>query len=95
MMVERYPKFKEEVGGSNLGCEISSLPNGILSGGQLFHMLWRWLVMSASCLKRKRKKRANCKTERKINTIKKTSHRLFWLSAFTSNPSKRCTWLSG
>jgi hypothetical protein len=25
MMVERYPNLKEEVGGSILGCEISSL----------------------------------------------------------------------
>jgi hypothetical protein len=29
-MVERYPYLKEEVGGSNPGCEISSLPNGKL-----------------------------------------------------------------
>jgi hypothetical protein len=27
MMVERYPNLEEEVGGSNLGCEISSLPD--------------------------------------------------------------------
>jgi hypothetical protein len=27
MMVERYPNLKEEVGGSNPGCEISSLPD--------------------------------------------------------------------
>jgi hypothetical protein len=25
MMVERYPNYKDEVGGSNSGCEISSL----------------------------------------------------------------------
>jgi hypothetical protein len=30
MMVERYPNFKEEVGGSNPGYEISSLPDGKL-----------------------------------------------------------------
>ena len=30
MMVERYPNPKEEVGGSNLGCEISSLLDKIL-----------------------------------------------------------------
>jgi hypothetical protein len=30
MMVERYPNFKEKVGGSILGCEISSLPAGKL-----------------------------------------------------------------
>ena len=30
MMVERYPNLKEEVGSSNLGCEISSLPGGKL-----------------------------------------------------------------
>jgi hypothetical protein len=32
MMVERYPNLKEEVGGLNHGCEISSLPNGKLVG---------------------------------------------------------------
>jgi hypothetical protein len=30
MMVERYPNLKEEVGGLNSGCEISSLPDGKL-----------------------------------------------------------------
>ena len=35
MMVERYPNLKEEVGGSNPGYEISSLPYGNLPGGQL------------------------------------------------------------
>ena len=30
MMVERYPNLKEEVGGSNPGCEISSLLDGNL-----------------------------------------------------------------
>jgi hypothetical protein len=30
MMMERYPNLKEEVGGSNLGCEISSLHDGKL-----------------------------------------------------------------
>ena len=28
MMLERYPNLKEEVGGSNPGCEISSLLDG-------------------------------------------------------------------
>jgi len=28
MMVERYINLKEEVGGSNVGCEISSLLDG-------------------------------------------------------------------
>jgi hypothetical protein len=31
MMVERYLNLKEEVGGSILGCEISSLLDGILA----------------------------------------------------------------
>ena len=31
MMMGRYPKLKEEVGGLNTGCEISSLPNGKLA----------------------------------------------------------------
>ena len=35
MMVQRYPNLKEEVSGSNLCCEISSLPDRNLSGGQL------------------------------------------------------------
>jgi hypothetical protein len=35
MMVQRYPILKEEVSGLNLCCEISSLPDGNLSGGQL------------------------------------------------------------
>jgi hypothetical protein len=30
MMVERYPNFKDEVGGSIPGCEISSLLDKIL-----------------------------------------------------------------
>jgi hypothetical protein len=32
MMVETYPNLKEEVGGSNPGCEISSLPVRKLAG---------------------------------------------------------------
>jgi hypothetical protein len=31
MMLERYPNLKEEVGGSNPGYEISSLPDGKLA----------------------------------------------------------------
>ena len=31
LMVERYPNLHEEVGGSNPGCEISSLPDGTLA----------------------------------------------------------------
>jgi hypothetical protein len=31
MMVEGYPNFKEEVGGSIHGCEISSMPDGTLA----------------------------------------------------------------
>jgi hypothetical protein len=31
MMVERYPNLKEEVGGLNPGCEISSLSDEILA----------------------------------------------------------------
>jgi hypothetical protein len=41
MMVERYPNLKEEVGDSNPGCEISSLPDKNLPGCQLPHVLWR------------------------------------------------------
>jgi hypothetical protein len=31
MMVERYPHLKEDIGGSNFGCEVSSLPDGRLA----------------------------------------------------------------
>jgi hypothetical protein len=41
MMMERYPNLKEEVGGSNPSCEISSLPDEKLAGGQPPPMLWR------------------------------------------------------
>ena len=34
----------EEVGGSNPGCEISSLPDRNLPGGHLPHVLWHWHV---------------------------------------------------
>ena len=44
MMVERYPNLKEEVGGLNPGCEISSTWWQNLPGGQLPPMLWRWRV---------------------------------------------------
>ena len=38
MMVERRPNLKEEVDGSIPGCEISSLLDKNLSGGQLPHV---------------------------------------------------------
>ena len=44
MMAERYPNRKEEVGGSIPGCEISSLLDRNLPGGQLTPVLWRWHV---------------------------------------------------
>ena len=44
MMAERYPSLKEEVGGSIPGCEITSLLDRNLSGGQPPHVLWRQLV---------------------------------------------------
>jgi hypothetical protein len=44
MMVERYPYLKEEVGGLIIGCEISSLLDNMLAGGQLPPMLWYWHV---------------------------------------------------
>ena len=39
--MERCPNLKEEVGGWIPGCEISSLLDKNLPGGQLPHMLWR------------------------------------------------------
>ena len=44
IMVERYPNLQDEVGGSLLGCEISSLLDKNLSGGQLPPVLWCWHV---------------------------------------------------
>ena len=44
MMVLRYPNLKEEVGGSFPNCEISSLLDRNLLGGQSHHVLWRWPV---------------------------------------------------
>ena len=40
--MERCPNLKDEVGGSNLSCEISSLLD--MPGGHLSHVLWRWHV---------------------------------------------------
>ena len=47
MMVERYPNLKEEVGSPIPICEISSLLNINLSGGQLPPVL----LALATCLK--------------------------------------------
>jgi hypothetical protein len=44
MMVEGYSNLKEEVGGSNSGCEIYSPLMKNLQGGQLPHVLWRWPI---------------------------------------------------
>jgi hypothetical protein len=45
MMVEKYPNFKEEVGGLIPSCEISSLlDQKKLPGGQLPPILWHWPV---------------------------------------------------
>ena len=43
MMVEGYPNFKEEDGGSIPGCEISSLLDIIVPCGQTL-VLWCWHV---------------------------------------------------
>ena len=42
--VLRYPNLKEEVGGSFPNCEISSLLDRNLLGGQSHHVLWCWPV---------------------------------------------------
>ena len=44
IMVEGYPNLKKEVSGLNPGYEISSLPDGNLSSGQLPLVLWHWHV---------------------------------------------------
>ena len=43
-MEERYPNLKVEFGGLIPGCEISSLLDKTLPGGQLPSMLWHWHV---------------------------------------------------
>ena len=43
-MVASYPSLNEEGGGLIPGCEISSLLDKNLQGGQLPPMLWRWPV---------------------------------------------------
>ena len=40
--VGEYPNLKKEVGGSIPNCEISSLIDINLLGGQLPHVLWCW-----------------------------------------------------
>ena len=62
MMAERYPNLKEKVGRSNPGCEISSLLDRNLLGGQLPPVLWRWHV----CL-------LSQKTNQKLKIIKPTA----------------------
>ena len=42
VMVEGYPNLKEEVGGSNPGCEISSLLDGKLVRWSTSSYAWRW-----------------------------------------------------
>lgn len=54
MMVERYPNFEEEVGGSIPGCEMSSLLDKNLQGGQLPYVLWHWPIGPLSRQKNKR-----------------------------------------
>ena len=44
VMVEGYPNLKEEVGGSNPGCEISSLLDGKLTRWSIASCVWRWPV---------------------------------------------------
>ena len=57
MIVERYPNLKEEVGGSIPDCEISSLLDRNLPGGQLPPVLWHWLVGLLSPKKENRKEK--------------------------------------
>ena len=44
MMMERYPYLMQKVGGLIFGCEIPSLFDKDLSGGQLPFVLWCWPV---------------------------------------------------
>ena len=54
VMVEGYPNLKEEVGGSNLGCEISSLLDGKLARWSTASCAWRWPVGLLSQKKKKK-----------------------------------------
>ena len=55
--VERYPNLKEEVGGSILGGEISSLLLENSPNGQLPSMLWAWPVGRLSPNRKEDRKR--------------------------------------
>ena len=54
VMVEGYPNLKEEVGGSNPGCEISSLLDGKLARWLIASCAWRWPVGLLSQKKKKK-----------------------------------------
>ena len=59
MMVERYQNLKEKVGGSKPRCEISSLLDRNLPGGQLPLVHWRWPTgpLSPKLLNKQEKKK--------------------------------------
>ena len=52
VMVEGYPNLKEEVGGSNPGCEISSLLDGKLARWSTASCAWRWPISLLSQTKK-------------------------------------------
>ena len=58
MMVQRYSNLKEEVGGSNPGCESPLYLTENLPGGQLPPMLWRWPIGLLSQKKEKKKEKS-------------------------------------
>ena len=60
VMVEGYPNFKEEVGGSNPGCEISSLLDGKLARWSTASCAWRWPVSLLSQKKFKKNPTFTC-----------------------------------
>ena len=56
VMVEGYPNLKEEVGGSNPGCEISSLLDKKLVRWSIASCAWHWPIGLLSQRRRRRRR---------------------------------------
>ena len=80
-MVEKYPNLKEDVGGSNFGCEISSLPHEKLA---------KWLITSYALAlacrpfvskkkKEKKEKKNNNNNNNQTNPNKEGDKFLCWM----------------
>ena len=69
MMVERYPNLKAEVGGSNLGCEISSLLDGKL-------VRWSTVSCALALACRHSVSQQKKKEKRRLNIFKKEKNKV-------------------